>query len=1061
MFLFRLHLVIGILCTLMNVNVQAQSLPEWLQHEVHSVNTLPPSNLPIPYSNESEAKSNDYTKSSRIKSLAGDWQFKWFKNTQSIPKDFFTNLPTNSWETITVPSYWQIEGLSKQKKYDKPYFNRTVPEQLLQDNALVKSDSNAVGVYYKQFTLPSTWEGKTLLLHFEGVKSACVVWLNGKRVGYSENSGNTFSFRIDPYLKKGANQLVVQVLKWSDGAYLENTDSWQVAGIYRNVYLSMHQEVSIEDITALATLDDQLKDGKLQLKAAVRNHKNAIVYNHQVTFALYDAHNKLIGNTIEKAVELVDSTSKSTVAESLTVPNVTKWNAEQPYLYTLVVQLKDSKGQVIESTAQKIGFRKITYKSNQLLINGKAVSIKGININTNSPTISTLEHWKRELRLMKQHNINAIWVNGGSPNRQFYELCDFYGFYVIDQVNIQTFGWLQSDIWEMAYTNRARALWEQNKNYPSIIGWSIGSNSKSDRHLTAVKNYLQLADNTRSILYREQTEDVITQHDIITAYALSASALHKLPKDLSKPTLLASISSTHGNGLGGINELWKSVLQSPSRQGGFIDNWSSNTIIYNAVNNERRYYRNYAPNHFPQGGVVSALGHPEPELTELKKTFESIIIATADTIDLQKRFAIITNKFDFQTLANYELQWNLFENGTSIQQGTHPLGGIKPNESKEFKLPIDWPAQPKPEGNYYLHLAVVAKSDLNFYEKGFAIASKQVPLRIAKLPQLTTLQQLQPLRMNFLRGIGIEITGSNFSITFEKETAQMSSFVYNDKEFLETGFAANFWRVPVVLDQIGEKVNIADIWRAHSLDSLKTVSSDLRVEKLHHYAYKVTTVKRVATKSGSIQVNSIYTIFSTGDVQVQYAFIPQGVLPPLPRFGLQMNLRENMDAITWFGRGPHENYGDRKASAFIGLYNGKISDQHYDYSTLQETGNKSEVQWFAIQDVEKDGLLFVGDSLLNFNVQNYTSADLVTAQTTRTELVRGLQNVLTLDMIHEGLTYNFQREKAETLKSMTTRRFSFRIKPINAQTDFFKEANQKLPILIRKSPVEVTTNGKE
>lgn len=1025
-----------------------QILPEWLSTGSYSENTLPSASRLIPFTSEAKSLSFDPSSSSNYKNLNGNWRFKWYKNKEQLPAEFSDpKNPVQSWDPIPVPSYWQMVGLSSNKTYDKPiYLKSGLPNPATQ--SVITSDSNAIGIYRSTFELPTAWKNKSVVLHFDGVGSACYVWLNGYKLGYHEDSKTSFAFQIDSLVNSGVNHLTVQVLKWNDGSYLENHEGWQLSGIFRDVYLTMHDEIQIRDLFISTKLDEHFKDATLNLRTTIKNNKNYIQYGLKIKTTLYDENKKMVGVPSEKTINILDSISQLSITHSMTVANPQKWSAEVPALYSLTVQLVDEKDRIFEVISQKVGFREIGFKTNQLLLNGKAITVKGVNMSTSSPLPATLESMVRNIVLMKQHNINAVWLNHGPHHPVWYELCNEYGIYVINEANIQIKRSAEANNTaglKNALFARAQQMWERDKNHPSVIAWSTGNYFGSGNNPSSdLQSYFQLADATRPIISQGSIIQAHNDH-ILTSNSSTVHDLEALPRDNAKPLLLKSFGQSDGNGLGGIYAFWQALLKSAARQGGFLERWSDNIILTQNEDGESIEYRNYEVGEIPTGGVVSTLGTPEPEIKELKKAYEPVIITSADTISIHNKGFIITNKFDFQTLNDFELKWSLEENGQSTQTGLINLKEIKPNQSKEIKFPFEWPPHPRPDGTYYLNLRIIAKADRQWLKKGHEIASKQIPLKIGKIIETASFQYAAPLRMNFLRGIGIEITGADFSVTFDKETAQMSSYVYKDKEFLETGFEGNFWRVPTSSDHAGGPDNLANQWLKNGIDSLRTASSDLRVEKLNNHIYKVSTVKRLAARAGNIQVNTIYTVYASGDVHIQYAFIPSGSLPLLPRIGLQMQMRENMNEIMWFGKGPHETYADRKYSAFTSLYSQNIKDQHFPYYPAQETGNKTDVSWFVIKDIENDGLLFIPDSLVNINIQNYASRDLFKSQQTGNTLQRGGLVVLNMDLMHEGLNFNHKNNP-----SPATHRFSFRIKPVSTQTDYFSEANKRLPIVARK-----------
>ncbi len=842
-------------------------LPDWENPEVVSRNTERAYASFTPYSSEKDALAAAGT-SSFVKSLNGTWKFKWVSHPTKVPADFF--LPATStaaWDDLPVPSNWQVVAARENRPYDRPVFTN-IKHPFEATPPRITADTNATGLYRTTFTLPADWQQRPLFLHFGGVQSACYVWLNGKELGYHEDSMTPFEFNISDLVRNGPNTLAVEVINWSDGSYLEDQDFWRLSGIFRDVSLRSAPPVHISDFVVQTDLDDNYRDATLKLSVYAKNFAKEAQYGYQLITTLYDPSGRLAIPAESQTIGMLDPAGEVPIRLEFPVTAPQKWSAEAPSLYKLTMQIINSDGRVMEAVSQPVGFREVKVKGGQLLVNGKAITIKGVNRHEFDPEtgrVISRESMIRDITLMKQHNINAVRSSHYPNVTEWYDLCDEYGLYVIDEANIESHElWYKKIIladmpeWKTAFMARGKAMVERDKNHPSIIIWSLGNEASNGSNFMAMANFIRLADPTRPIHYEGRANygpTTLSSFDIISVmYPSVENMVELVKKDPDRPLIVCEYAHGMGNSVGNLQEYWDVIERYPTMQGGFIWDWVDQGLRAKTADG-RDYWNhiNYIDGANAGDGLVNPDRTPQPEINEVKRVYQYVKFDLPDALLPLQKLVKLRNTYDFQSLAPYKLVWTLLESGKPIQTGTVDNLTAAPGQAQEANVAYQVPATPAPGAEYFLNLSVQLKDETPWAAAGHEVATYQVPVRVSTpAPTEVSYAGLRPLAMSIVRGKGITLTGQNFSVSFDKKTARMTSFKYKNNEMLKSGLYANFMRVPTDNDEGGGKESHAARWREAGLDSLKLMGSDLRVEKLKAHVYKVSLVKSLQGKAGGL-----------------------------------------------------------------------------------------------------------------------------------------------------------------------------------------------------------------
>lgn len=1069
---------------------QPSETPFYANPKISSQHTETPHTTIWPCATEQQAIINDRSASSRIQSLNGSWKFKWVKHPNLVPADFI-HIATHDqdWDDLLVPSNWQVIGAREGRGYDRPIFTN-IRHPFPATPPLIQADTNAVGLYRKRFTLPTDWTDQSqsdreTFLHFAGVQSTCRVFLNGRYVGYHEDSMTPAEFRITDGLQAGENTLAVEVINWSDGSYLEDQDFWRLSGIFRDVLLISRPKVYLRDLQLITDLDEPTyRSGTLKMTAYVRNFTGQPMPGYRLKTTLYDPKKQVVFTEIISSETAVGPDQEGVIRFSKSVSNPLLWSAEMPNLYTLTLQLLNPDGQVSEAISQRIGFREMELRGGQLLINGQPVTFKGVNrheFDTNTGRVISRESMIQDIRLMKQFNINAVRTSHYPNVTDWYDLCDEYGLYVIDEANIESHDLWQQGYeiadrpeWRDAFVARGRAMVERDKNHPSIVIWSLGNETGMGQNFTDMATIIKLVDPTRPIHYegrKPYNQTSLSPFDIVTTMYPSVDELVKLmEKDPKRPVIICEYAHAMGNSVGNLKDYWAAIDKYPRLQGGFIWDWADQGLTLRDKKGEFYIdHINYIDGANACDGLVNPDRTPQPELNEVKRVYSYVKFILPEPLTATQTKVNLKNTYDFQTLDNLKLVCKLMRNGEVVQQGTVPTLTARAGQTIQVTVPYSIPAVREPGSEYFLVLSLQLKEATPWAAAGHEVAAEQFPIQTdIPMPPVIGVSRI-PVLKSAPAASGLSVSGADFSLVFNKATGGISQWLYRGKDLL-TGrndamgglLQPSFFRVPTDNDEGGGTNSFASRWRKAGLDHPTLSPVEMRVDKLGSQRIRVTCVNDLAMTGGTIRQTTEYLVYGTGDVVVSTTYTPGtsavGVgLPPLARVGMQISLPASLSALTWYGRGPFESYQDRKDAAFVGQYSGSVADQFFPYVMAQENGSKTDVRWAHLTDGSNtSGLLIMaepngtGPSLLTINARDYTDAALLTAKNPHAQAIeRGNTIVVNIDHQQMGLggddSWTPRTHAEYQLPATRMYIYSFRLRPTDSRTDRKAVINLILP----------------
>ncbi len=1034
--------------TLMMATAWAQQRPEWDDPAVIQVGAEKPHATMMVYPAPSIAKTFDRTQSPWFQSLNGTWKFHWAKNPESRPVDFFKpEFKDAAWKTLPVPANWQLHG------YDYPiYTNIIYPwPQGTNDPPVVPKDFNPVGSYRRTFTVPASWTGREVLLHFEGVDSAFYIWVNGQRVGYSEDSRTPAEFDVTKHLKPGANLLAVEVYRYSDGAFLEDQDMWRMSGIFREVFLWSTAKQHIRDFEVKTDIDDRYQDAVLKVRAKVAEPEGT------VTIELEDALGKPV---------LAPQTAKSTAETIINVPVKApeKWSAETPYLYTMLLTLKDAKGQVVEVIPQKVGFRRVEIKGGKFLINGQAVRIKGVNRHETDPDrgkVPTRDLMVKDIVLMKQFNVNAVRTSHYPNDPQWYALCDEYGLYVVDEGNIESHHYgvgrnnrlTNSPDWTAMHVNRVERMVERDKNHPSVVIWSFGNESGEGLNAKAVYNYFKERDASRPVHYESSSYLFGPNTDIHSfMYPTPETVEARNKKFPDQPVILCEYTHAMGNSNGGLKPYWDLFYRDGNMQGAFVWDWVDQGMRqpvperYQQTSGRKMFFayggwwenergvRN--DNNFCMNGLISSDRIPHPGLHALKYVYRYI---HASAVDAAAGRIKIKNWHDFVNAADVAAgEWEVTADGKTVASGQLPALDLKPREEKEFSISLP-KVEAAPGAEYWLNVRFVLKGDTAWAKKGHLMSWEQWKLPVAA-PKPSMKTGGAEVRMIQGNGGEINISGPDFAMTFDTVQGTIGSYYYKGKKLLDRGPKPDFWRAmtdndigawKVIKDRAAQDAS-AD-WKVWKAAGAQWRIKSLKQDRLSPSAVKLTVSAELAGVGATTEV--AYTIHGSGDVVVETAYAPgEKKVSWMPKFGTELVVAPGFDKLRWYGRGPVETYIDREFE-MVGEYATTVAADWVDYSRPQENGNKVEVRWVALTDGTGTGLLAVGEAPLSVSARHF-SKDQLERALYKHEMIAQPQVFLNLDMRQMGVggidswSPNALPRTADRVPSDQPYQFRYRLTPV-------------------------------
>ncbi len=964
-----------------------KNTPFWLNEQVNQDHREPMHASYYVFENEALANQGDWKQSKNYLNLNGTWKFKYVENPKGLPKGFEAiAFNDQSWDDFKIPANWDVNG------YGYPVYTNTTYDfaNLITVNPpQVPTDYNPVGVYRKTVTIDENWKGKTVFLHVGAAKSNLTVWVNGVYVGYGEDGKLPQEFKLNTYLKPGENTIVLKVMKWSDGSYLECQDFWRMSGITRDTYLYSRTPSHLVDFEIVPDLDSSYVDGSLKITTAFSAFKKKDRYTLEVQ--LKEAENLIASQTIV----LSEKTTKETV--HFKVKNPKKWTAETPNLYHAVFLLKNKKGKTVEVIKQQVGFRKVDIQDGQLLLNGQPIYIKGVNRHETDPTTGqtvSRARMEEDIKMLKTFNINAVRMSHYPNDPYFYELCNTYGIYVVDEANLESHG-MGYEItktlgnkpqWELAHIERMERMVERDKNHPSIIIWSMGNEAGNGYNFYRGYLWMKERDPSRPIQYERATTagwegaslKFDWNSDIVDPMYNSPVGMENYIKAFpnpERPFIQCEYAHAMGNSMGNFKDYWDVIRAHDNFQGGFI--WD---MIDQSVYKTREdgtvifaYGGDFGPkdvpsdNNFLNNGIFNPERKPNPHAFEVKQVHQDVHTSWADKTNVEMS---IFNEFFFKDLSNVYLRWELILDGKPDANGVISDLDINPQQKKSYTLPVNLEGKSFKEA--FINISYRLKTTEPFLPKDFEIATEQLPLQgIWKNDmQLSGTSKVAVTKTKE----DLTFKSDNTEITFDKVTGFIKTYRYKGHDIIKPGFQLlpNFWRAPNDNDMGARLQTKLRVWQ-----------TTIERPKLMSWNYSTSKDKNIHVKA----VYSLPEVFSK--LTLTYIINGDGVLvvnqalnidadktvPMLPRFGMEMVLSKDFETLNYYGRGPHENYLDRNYSAKVGEYHQTVSEQYYPYIRPQETGNKTDIRWMELSN-DAIQLKVTSADLFNITALHYLNEDL-------------------------------------------------------------------------------------
>ncbi|MEN3323139.1 glycoside hydrolase family 2 TIM barrel-domain containing protein [Mariniflexile soesokkakense] len=1056
------------------------SFAPWEDPLITSINRQPARATAYSYKTVEDALEGNREKS-RLLMLNGAWNFKYSVNLDRAPKDFY-KTEVEGWDKIEVPSNWELKG------YDIPIYKSAVYPFRPINPPFVPKDTNGIGSYQHKFKVPSDWKDMTVTLHFGAVSSAFQVWLNGDFVGYGEDSFLPSEFNISPYLKEGENVLSVQVIRYSDGAYLEDQDHWRMSGIQREVFVMAEPKLRIQDFFYQTKLDKNYEDAVFQLRPKLENLTGDIVKNASFEFQLYNDKNEalfkkpidtLALEIINESYPRLDNVRFGFFEKTIEIPK--KWCSEEPNLYTLVMTLKDESGNISEVKSCKVGFRTIEFSKDngKLLINGKETYVYGVNRHDHHPIRGkalTRQDIEDDVRTIKQFNFNTIRTSHYPNDPYFYELCDAYGIMVMDEANLETHGIggkLSNDTqWTHAHVERMSRMVERDKNHPSVVFWSLGNESGKGPNHAAMAGWVRDFDITRPVHYEPaqgnpRLDGYIDERDPRYPKTVDHSHRFENPQDEpyvdmvsrfypgvftpqflvdnkadTRPILFVEYSHSMGNSTGNLKELWDEFRRLPRIIGGCIWDYKDQGLLkidkktgqefyaYGGDFGEVRHDGNFCIN-----GIVASDGRPKAAMYENKWVYQPV------TCSLENFQMTIKNRQATKSLESYMPVLQILENGNVIKEVILKPFKLEAGNETTFNIKEYLPKM-KPDAEYFVSIKFQLSNDELWAKKGFIVAEDQFLLKKKQLINYEASIFKKELSISENEG-QFEISGSDFKIKFNKNNGALNSYTFNNNEQIFSPLLPNFTRPLTDNDKKGWKPNkVLKQWyeakpKMKSFHNLKLESNIL-----------IHTVYEVIKDSSDVIVE--YLIRPDGVIEVAYGLIVLKDLPNIPKVGMQMGIKNDFKQISWYGKGELENYIDRNHGFPIERYSLPLDEFTEPYVMPQENGNRTDVRWMSFSTQNKnEGLLVVSKNQpLSMSVWPYTQENINEAKHTYDLKEAGYLTV-NIDLIQMGIGGNdsWSPVAAPLEKYQIPSKnyeYSFYLVPFKASTEALNETLKKI-----------------
>ena len=966
-------MTLGVLMTALSMSAQT---PMWLDPKVNQENEMEARASYFAYENAELAAQNDKSKSARYLDMTGTWKFNFVTHHNEAPEGFYAvDYDDSKWVNFPVPGLFEINGYGDPiyKNFGFAWCNQFKPNP-----PYVEERNNYTGSYRRSFLVPADWKGQQIYLHVGSATSNLMVWVNGKYVGYSEDSKVAAEFDITPYLTPGKENLVaMQVMRWCDGSYFEDQDFWRLTGIAREVYMYARPQVHVDDLFILPDLDKNYKNATLKITATADNAEGKIL-----RYTLKD----VAGKVIKSVKATVDAEGKAET--QLVVNNPAKWTAETPNLYDLFIELVDG-DKVVEAIRQKVGFRKVEIKNGQVLVNGKAVYFKGVNRHEMDPDggyVVSVERMMEDIRIMKELNINAVRTCHYPDDPRWYELCDEYGFYLVAEANLESHGMGYGEhtlakvpLFEQTHVERNISNVKIFKNHPSIIFWSLGNEAGDGPNFTAAYKWVKGYDSSRPVQYERADQGANT--DIYCPMYYQQKNVESYAQKVTKPMILCEYAHAMGNSMGGLKEYWDLYRKYPSLQGGFI--WDFVDQALRDKNKEGKEIFTYggdygrypaSNNNFNCNGVIAADRSYHPHAYEVRYNHQEIWVTAKD---LRKGQVEVYNEFFFKDLSDYYLTWTLLEEGKPVADGIVdklivPAQAKRVVTLKGFKYPAENGKE------YMLNVEFRLKHDIPLLKKDWMVAHEQIQISQYDYPTVEEVIAAEgaPVKEDVYVACLI-LKAGDLAVTWNRRTGWIEYIDVAGISMMEKGYALkpNFWRAPTDND-MGEGADLQRRfvdWKEPAInlkkEGLKWVKEGNNMVVTAEYDLPklecTLAMKYIVTADGQLLVNQSLKAGEKKDRK-----------PNLFRFGMQMVMPEEYANIEYYGKGPEENYIDRNNDQTVGFYTQRVAEQYHPYVRPQESGNKTEVRYWRVLDKQGRGLEFYGTEALNATALNYLQSDL-------------------------------------------------------------------------------------
>lgn len=948
--------------------VSAQTFKEWQNPEVNEVNRAPMHASFFAYENLEMADMALKEKSENFMTLNGTWKFFWVENADQRPTDFFRiGYNDKGWDDFRVPAVWELNGYGDPIYVNVGYAWRN---QYRNNPPYVPVEKNHVGSYRKEIVVPADWSGKDIIAHFGSVTSNMYLWVNGKFVGYSEDSKLEAEFDITKYLKPGQKNLIAfQVFRWCDGTYLEDQDFFRYSGVGRDCYLYTRNKNRIDDIRVTPDLDSEYKNGKLDITLKMKG-------NNSVTLELLDAKSNVISSKEVKG--------SGDVSTTLEIENPNKWSAETPYLYTLRASVKKG-GNITEVVPVKVGFRKIEIKNAQVLVNGQPVLFKGANRHEMDPDggyVVSRERMLQDIQIMKKFNINAVRTCHYPDDAYWYELCDKYGIYMVAEANIESHGMgygestlAKVDSYAKAHMERNQRNVQRNFNHPSVTFWSLGNEAGYGPNFEAAYDWVKAEDSSRPVQYERAGRDGKTDIFCPMYFRYGSCEEYSADANSQKPLIQCEYAHAMGNSEGGFKEYWDIIRKYPKYQGGFIWDFVDQSCRWTGKDGKMIYayggdFNRFdaSDNNFCDNGLISPDRIPNPHMYEVGYFYQNIWTTLGD---VSKGEIKVYNENFFRDLSAYRLEWELLKDGKPVRSGMVDDFNVAPQQTSALNLDFGKVCDC---GEWLLNVKFVQKNREGVIPAGHVVARNQLVIREYKAPVVefgnvseSNMAVVAPT-VNDANVNCIEVEGENFNIQFNKYTGYMDSYIVNGTQMIKEGaqLSPNFWRAPTDNDYGAGLQNRYSAWKNPEIkllslknemkDNLVIVSAEYEMKKVHAKLFLTYTINNV----GAVKVTQ--RMAAAADVKVSDMF----------RFGMQLVMPSSFENISYYGRGPVENYIDRNHSADLGIYNQTVTEQFYAYIRPQENGTKTDIRWWNMLNAEGKGLQFVAEAPFSASALHYT-----------------------------------------------------------------------------------------